>query len=445
MNESAGARGVARNPSTPLPLLLRILHARQPDLREALASRRDRLPDPLYDAMVAHPDAEVRRRLARNPCAPGAQRGRLAEDADPEVRRLTALGPSVFREVAEPLPGAAYARLAADPVVAVRLSAVERWPDPPAGALDALLTDPDPAVRETARARECTARPEPGLLREVLLRDEGDAPWWGRKAAETAPLERALAEDLVRSLLWGRRQAVAANPHLPPDLVAELARDPDPDVRRAVAMRQELAEEQRAAIDAEVGPHDYVTPARWASTTEDPALMERAAHSRYLGLRRSAACNDRLPPALVAHLAADEDFVVRLLLCEQHPAPPPDLLWEVYHHRQASEITSFELLGRPGFPVHRFAPLARSGSEHERWLALRDPGLPEAVVDRLSRDPSGEVRRAAATHPAIGPDRLLELLELRDDVRVVEAAASHPALPVRAMEAQLARAGLATG
>ncbi|MCX4695237.1 hypothetical protein [Streptomyces sp. NBC_01408] len=41
-----------------------------------------------------------------------------------------------------------------------------------------------------------------GLLREVPPRDGGDdALWWGRDAAQTADLERALAEDLVRSLL----------------------------------------------------------------------------------------------------------------------------------------------------------------------------------------------------------------------------------------------------
>lgn len=351
---AACARGVARNPSAPAALLLRLLASHQH--RESLVGRVPRLPDSVYDAVVAHPSPEVRRHLAENPHAPGSQRGRLAEDPDPQVRLRVARPPVAFRTPVEPLPEPACARLAADRVPGIRL------------ALALAL----------ALARE--ARVLPTAVLEVLLLD------------------------------------------------------PDPQVRTAALVRAGGTRALRLLAHADEQEEWRV----WSVVdTDDPELMRRAVRSAQLGLRRSAAYNPGLPGELAARLARDPDHAVRLLLCENHPAAPPRLLWGVWH--EARVITRDDLLGRPGFPLERFAPLAQSEDPAERCLALRGPDLDPAVVDRLSRDPDGTVRSAAAGHPGLSPDRLLELL---DDTWAAEAAAAHPALPVWAMEAVLAEANI---
>jgi hypothetical protein len=106
-------------------------------------------------------------------------------------------------------------------------------------------------------------------------------------------------------------------------------------LRAALAEALYITAEQRAilvedpdlaAIDHHVGRADRITPARWAVETRDPDEQARCARSAHIGLRRSVACNGRLPAGLIALLASDDDFAVRLLLCERHARRCPPIL-----------------------------------------------------------------------------------------------------------------------
>jgi hypothetical protein len=108
------ATGVARNPSADTDLLLRLVHSEVHTLYFAVIYRLD-LPEPVYDAVVAHPDSRVRGILADCWNAPASQRARLAADADDVVRRSVAMGPQPFRMAVEPLPDETYAQLAGGP------------------------------------------------------------------------------------------------------------------------------------------------------------------------------------------------------------------------------------------------------------------------------------------------------------------------------------------
>jgi hypothetical protein len=57
------ATGVARNPSADTDVLLRLVHSEAHTLYFTAIYRPD-LPEPVYDAVVAHPDPRVRRILA---------------------------------------------------------------------------------------------------------------------------------------------------------------------------------------------------------------------------------------------------------------------------------------------------------------------------------------------------------------------------------------------
>src|SRR5690606_17163014 len=149
----------------------------------------------------------------------------------------------------------------------------------------------------------------------------------------------------------------------------------------------------------------------------------------HVGLRRLAAHSPHLPAGLVALLAADEDFVVRLLLSEHHPDPPGDLLLAVALASPSG--TRPDRVCHPNFPSAGLARLARSGDPVARALALRDPALGPADVERLSRDADPAVRSAAARDERLPAPRLQELL---DDPEAAGSAARNPGLPEASMK-----------
>ncbi|MBO2464093.1 hypothetical protein [Actinomadura violacea] len=441
---SVRLEGVATNPAAPVEYLLLILERAEPRMRHAML-RRAGVPDEVYAAAVRHPDPHVRRLVAVSGHAPMELRAPLADDPDPIVRRALAAIPEAW-EPSKPLPADVLRRLAADPDPGVRDAVVDRdlpdgvraalaadpdprvrrgalltWPEPPEEIVDAALEDPDPGVRRTAVSLAAHRRPEVA----APLLAAGDTG-----AVASVPLDFGQAAALCRDGRDAVRRAVAANPSLPPDLVAALADDPEHEVRLAVSLRPELTEEQRAAIDYRVGPDDRLRPPDWFwNRLDDLDLMRRYATSAHNGLRRFAAYSPHLPPDLVARLADDEDFVVRLLLSEKHPDPPGELLLSVA--LEAHFVTRMDRTEHPNFPRAGLARLAESDDPVARRLALRDPELPARVVERLSRDEEPGVRWAAARDARLPEARLLELL---DDPDAAGSAARNPGLPVPAMK-----------
>ncbi|MEV7547737.1 hypothetical protein AB0O29_35105, partial [Streptomyces sp. NPDC089915] len=222
----------------------------------------------------------------------------LANDGEVRVRR--AVGrldlPLVVRE-----------RLAGDEDAGVRAAALtpESWPKLPASVQERLLADPDPKVRDAV------AKVRPG-------------------GPEPHPRPTLPAEARVRDPDPDMRRAAAQDPEVPVELALRLAADPDNAVRLALSMREDLTEEQRSAI-AYVVPHGYHVPPRWiAERGHEPQVARRAARSGHVLLRRSIAMLERLPADVVDLLAADEDFFVKLTLCQYGDKAPHDLVVEMY-------------------------------------------------------------------------------------------------------------------
>jgi hypothetical protein len=221
---------------------------------------------------------------------------------------------------------------------------------------------------------------------------------------------------------------VARNPALPAEFVARLAVDPEPQVRLAVSMRPELSEEQRAAIDYHVGRDDRMSPAGWALTTSDYQVQRRCAFSAHVGLRRSVAENPRLSADLIAVLATDDDFAVRLLLCETHREVPHDTLLSTY--LEARTVSRGELLLHPNFQPVGLARLADSPDWQARALVAHDPEAPPELIEQVSHYPHPTVRSWMASDPRLSPNRVLELFE---DPLTTEQAAANRHLPVPIM------------
>jgi hypothetical protein len=360
--------------------------------------------DEQFGALAAYPDPNVRGLLAEALSVTPEQRARLVEDRAFTVLRALAYGPEIpdLRFTREPL---------------LPLSAYER------------LIERDARLRDGIASSPWTPRE----LRDRLAPPTPTAP--DPTPADEPPLDPQEAELRVGSESeWTRREA-AADPRLPADLVARLATDPAPSVRLAVSMRQELSEEQRAAIDYQVAPDARITPVRWARTTRDPQEQRRCAYSAHVGLRRSVACNTSLSPDLIAVLAEDDDFAVRLLLCENQMDVPGETVLATF--LEARTMTRGRLLSHPAFQRVGLARLADHPDPGARCLVMLDPEAPPQVVERLSHDPHPAVRESTARDRRLSPGRVLELF---DDPLTTEGAAANPHLPVPVMERILADA-----
>ncbi|WP_307835216.1 hypothetical protein [Streptomyces adelaidensis] len=244
-------------------------------LRWALAARPG-LPPEAYARLAADPIPGVRAGLAENPAIDDAVIRTLAGDDDPDVRRGLAHNPRVPLDVltdlaattrigATLLPRIAFAttaetaELAQSPTPAVRMLLARRR-DLPARIRDALAGDPDAKVVKAiaphpglseARLHAMVDRHGVQVLAAVAANPEATPALLERVTTHTPPARRALREvarhpratapALLTCLTDERaRPLAAAHPALPPQAVADLLTDPDPQVAEAAAANPSL-------------------------------------------------------------------------------------------------------------------------------------------------------------------------------------------------------------
>ncbi|WP_416976782.1 hypothetical protein [Streptomyces sp. T028] len=448
--------GLALNPATSEDVLLRLLADAPLAARMVLCRDRD-LPGAVVDAVIDHPDTCTRSFLARNPHVDPAQRARLVDDEDWFVRAHLSEGPRTTGFLRpRPLPDETVVHMLTTYTNEELGNSVYRqFSDE---LRRALPTHPDPRVRVWGGARDEKFK-DPVWVESNLP----DRPCHARTfTLMNLPLTRAVVDGVLTAPAGPEeRSMIADNPSLPSDVVVLLASDPDPEVRKSIACREDLrpeqlralavdpepkvrlavsvhpawSEEERAGIDYEV-PMDeafgFYPKRLWP---RDPEAVRQDALSGHPMLRRRAAKEHELPPDLVGRLAVDDDLGVRVLLAQNHPDAPADLVL-----RSFLEYTGWErdhLLTRPRFPTDGLAVYADHEDPAVRALAARDPRTPPEVVERLTRDPDPGVRAALARHPNLPSARLAELL---DDEELVQHAAANPALGVEAIRRLVAAA-----
>jgi hypothetical protein len=433
--------GIGSNPAATDELLIRLL-----DVATGFLHGCDR--PAVLDAAVAHPDPEVRSRPADTfrPKLTSDQWARLVRaEPSPSRRVLWAehaciwgaelpedlyddllAGPSraLAAELAG-LPAHHLPNLAADADPQVRASACARWEDLAAPLRELLLADTDNAVRTAALLAHHTGVPMP---REVFaaLPDP-------QKALERCRLAPELEAELVRDSDTEVRRALAANPGLGAHGVAVLAEDPHDGIRSAVVLRPDLTEEQRAAVrhDFDLTSMSHILP--WVEDLHgDTDAMRRLATSSHPLVRRSVARARHLPPDVVERLARDEDRTVRLFLAESCEDAPAEMLLEVWRWWDGSFSHPDRPRNHPNFPRTGLLHYAADPSGRMRRLVLDDPESTPADVARLARDPEAEVRRRAAEDHRLSPVDAVRLLN-DPEAYVRGTAVCNPRLPARVL------------
>ncbi|MFF3691477.1 hypothetical protein [Streptomyces sp. NPDC002187] len=417
-----------------------------------------KLPPDTARAAVTHPDPRVRKILAENLHLPPDALAVLAEDPDPRVRRVAVM---MACEYDVELPTELTVRLATGPEARLRYWATG-LPGLPEETLLSLAEDPDPRVRAGAidswswpRLRPevraaAEADPDPQVLKAVERATHVEPPLpttvegflaeaderRRRDAAFTAPVDAALAALLVTHQDGSIRHGAARNPHVPAPLALTLAADPKPFVRLALSLRADVTEEQRAAIDYTVPSGRHPVPAWVQERFDDPDALREIASSNHVLLRRGVTCAPELPADVIEQLAADDDYYVRLMLCENDHAPH-GLLVKMF--ADWNGLSWGMLAYRRNFARPGLARFADDPNYRLRYATLFDPQAGPELVERLTHDTQDMVRRHAAADPRLPHPRLVELL---DKGGMPRTAASNPALPAQLMHQLLDVAGV---
>lgn len=352
-----------------------------------------------FAELATHPDAGVRRAVGENDHVDIEALAILAADATPRVR-----------------------------LVAV-VMANDRGLTFPAALVAQLQNDASDRIRSEAQ-------------HQAVRLAEASAPA-SRGAGPVAPplkprapeLPTAEAESLIASPDSSIRAGAAWNPRVPRSLALRLADDPDDRVRLRLSLREDLSDEQRQAI-AYIVPDGYHESPPWIKDleTDDEALIRLASSSHVL-IRRSVARFRHLPAQVVALLADDEDFFVKLTLCQNCSDAPHELVIEMYAWWHGK--TSWFLTFHPNFDRPGLARYSRHVNDRLRHLALRDPELTVDEVVRLAADP---LIRSAALRDARMPTADLQAALLEGPR--AQAAAGNPKLPDSVMHALLDLAGV---
>ena len=343
-----------------------------------------------------------------------------------------------------------------------------RHADTPADGLEHLAFHADTDVRDAVLGRDL-----PLELRALLERVNG------QDLLEAADVQRVLPaahgrwliagrgagvvlEALVTDSDWRVRQAVAQNPLVEPQMLAQLSHDLDKDVRCAVAghtrtpksVLARLLLDDHEEVRASARGNEAAPLALRASLNKleagDPSLssaaLERLAR-RDEGLAVLVVRHPKVTGALLRALSAHEAWKVRQAVAQSQSATLETLQALSSDHDYDVRATvalharttaaMLEMFSRDPHPLVRSAVALNAHSATtllERLSTDSDSDVRQAVavstgsaalLETLSSDAQDGVRRAVALNPRC-PARLLERLSADSDSEVRRAVADHP-------------------
>jgi len=249
------------------------------------------------------------------------------------------------------------------------------WHDnTPASILETLANDDDSDVQQAVKERSLP------LDWRFMTQDEKV------EALQSDEIATDIIETLASSENWSLRQAVAWSPSTPDSVLARLRDDDDNDVKFAASEGRILPVEWRflSVSDKKERLAEQPVP--------KDILAVLAVDPRDRDVRRAVALHSGTPEELLSKLAEDDDANVQSGVREREL---PDQ-W-------------------------------KSLDDDDRVAALREPGVPEAVLMILARSGNWQIREAVGLSPA-APDAILELL-LNDEDSDVQSAVLQRNLP----------------
>jgi hypothetical protein len=440
---------------------------------------------------------------AANPATPGARLKLLASHGEREVRALVAANPNTPTETLLHLAAHLPEAVLQNPVLDLLL--IENpnlFSEMPAYARQSLLASPEVpqgflrwVSKKGDEAALLALTQNPSTRPEML---EGLFKHVSGKVAETAKLHRAfeaesdqkmallLAEvesdsadlydlllaDLIPDWLIPRlarepdvelRRALARHPRTPADVLGWLRADEDEEVRKNAAANPRTSPEamlffERLEQGEQVEDRELLALSRgqlWARQLvaqcagASVELLEGLAQDQAWQVRQVVATNSKLGPQWLEALSRDSDRDVRQAVAANPNTPPA-----VLEHLLGDETEEVRQSARknPQVPLATLQLLERleqgqtlapeileslaAQSDWGRRLAANNPGASQDLLFSFREHPDWHTRLGVAKNPTC-PAATLETLSRDTDPDVRQAVGSHPSSPATVLEALL--------
>lgn len=224
-----------------------------------------------------------------------------------------------------------------------------------------------------------------------------------------------------------------------------LAADPDPRIRRQLASCAGLPPDVVEALATDPDTGVVTELALWTRTVEVAPRLARHPHAE---VRRAAALNEAVPPAVLAALITGEGLAPAevCLVCDSrerpfthHPYEPASDWWlrdgaecDGSHGSTVEEIRE-RAVRNPSTPPEAALTLANHPWAFLRCSLAERSDLPEEAYARLAEDPEPAVWKAVAENPAIG-EPLIRALAGDPRAEVRRGLARHPRVPLDVLE-----------
>jgi hypothetical protein len=241
------------------------------------------------------------------------------------------------------------------------------WHDnTPSDVVEALAKDDDSDVSQATRERFL-----PQAWR-FMSQDETV------EALKSDDVSLDIVEHLASSEKWKLRQAVAWSPSTPESTLQKLKEDNDDDVKEAATTERQLPIDWRFLKGWEKAE-------RLAKESVDLAVLEILVQSRDSNVRRAVALHPATPEPLISVLREDQDESIQSGIREREL---PDS-W-----KSLDEEEKVSALKADGVPEAVLEILSRSHSWTIRQAVALSPGAPQAILDRLAKDDDTDVQSA---------------------------------------------------
>ncbi|MFD3696225.1 PE-PGRS family protein [Streptomyces sp. NPDC058646] len=376
------------------------------------------LTDRAYEVLAADPSVLVREAVAGPATLPPRLRTVLAADPAPRVR-AAACGVARWPDLDE----AVRARLAEDPAPAVRT------------AVTLARHEEVPLTADFFEAAERGSHLVGGYrlerrLAELLTADED--PRTRRALAANPYLDRDLVERLAADPDDDVRLTVSTRPELTEEQRAAVRVVVDPSRNRIpLPWVEALHEDPEAMCRLAASAHLLVRSSVATARRLPPDVVQRLARDedRVVRLFLAERCDDAPSELLLEVWQWWDGSLSTPDRPYGHPNfPRRDLLRYADHpHPRLRQLALDDPDSTPGL-VERFSE--DPGAE-VRLRAATDPRLSPGTAVRLLSDPASAVRAVAARHPALPVPVLVGLL---GEEATAEAAARNPAVPVAVMD-----------